>query len=80
MVHYDYRISLNNEIINDNPALNDGDEMTLMPPFAEVVTVNNLHSIVINYLSSGPILQKISRFWRGSVRKLIPVVTRFLVR
>ncbi len=34
MVHYDYRISLNNEIINDNPALNDGDEIALMPPFA----------------------------------------------
>ena len=34
VVHYDFRIYLNNEIINDEPVLNDGDEVTLMPPFA----------------------------------------------
>ena len=32
--HYDFRISLNNEIINNDPDLNDGDELALMPPFA----------------------------------------------
>jgi molybdopterin converting factor small subunit len=34
IVHYNYRISLNNEIINKEPYLNDGDEVALMPPFA----------------------------------------------
>lgn len=34
IVHYDFRISLNNELIDDEPALNDGDEVALMPPFA----------------------------------------------
>lgn len=34
VVHYNYRISLNNEIINNDPKLNDGDEVALMPPFA----------------------------------------------
>lgn len=34
IVHYNFRISLNNEIINDNPSLNDGDEVAFMPPFA----------------------------------------------
>lgn len=34
VVHYNYRISLNNEIINNDPILNDGDEVALMPPFA----------------------------------------------
>jgi molybdopterin synthase sulfur carrier subunit len=34
VVHYNFRISLNNEIINDDPKLNDGDEVALMPPFA----------------------------------------------
>lgn len=32
--HYSYRISLNNELINDDPVLKDGDEIALMPPFA----------------------------------------------
>jgi molybdopterin synthase sulfur carrier subunit len=32
--HYDFRISLNNEIINHDPNLKDGDEVALMPPFA----------------------------------------------
>lgn len=34
VVHYNFRISLNNQIINDDPSLNDGDEVALMPPFA----------------------------------------------
>lgn len=34
IVHYDFRISLNNELTDDEPALNDGDEVALMPPFA----------------------------------------------
>lgn len=34
IVHYNYRISLNNEIINDEPVLKDGDEIAFMPPFA----------------------------------------------
>jgi molybdopterin synthase sulfur carrier subunit len=34
VVHYNYRISLNNMIINNNPKLKDGDEVALMPPFA----------------------------------------------
>ena len=32
--HYNYRISVNNEIINSDRPLNDGDEVALMPPFA----------------------------------------------
>ena len=34
IVHYSFRISLNNEIINTDPVLNNGDEIALMPPFA----------------------------------------------
>lgn len=34
IVHYDYRISVNNTIVVDDPVLNDGDEIALMPPFA----------------------------------------------
>lgn len=34
VVHYNYRISLNNEIINNDPKLKEGDEVALMPPFA----------------------------------------------
>ena len=34
VVHYNYRISLNNEIINNDPKLKDGEEVALMPPFA----------------------------------------------
>lgn len=33
-VHYNYRISLNSEIINDNTKLSDKDEVAFMPPFA----------------------------------------------
>jgi molybdopterin converting factor small subunit len=32
--HYNYRISLNNEIISIDRLLNDKDEVALMPPFA----------------------------------------------
>jgi sulfur-carrier protein len=34
IVHYNYRIALNNEIINNDTQLKDGDEMAFMPPFA----------------------------------------------
>jgi molybdopterin converting factor small subunit len=32
--HYNYRISLNSEIINSDRLLSDTDELALMPPFA----------------------------------------------
>ena len=31
--NYDYRISVNNELLNNDPVLKDGDELALMPPF-----------------------------------------------
>jgi molybdopterin synthase sulfur carrier subunit len=34
VVHYNYCISLNHEIINHDSALKNGDELALMPPFA----------------------------------------------
>ncbi|MBG0859388.1 MAG: MoaD/ThiS family protein [Bacteroidales bacterium] len=34
IVHYNYRISVNNEIISDDPILKDGDEVAFMPPFS----------------------------------------------
>ncbi len=34
LVHYTYRISVNNEIINEDQMLNDGDEVACLPPFA----------------------------------------------
>jgi molybdopterin synthase sulfur carrier subunit len=34
MAHYNYVISINNELVNDNPVINDGDEIAFMPPFA----------------------------------------------
>lgn len=33
-IHYNYRIAVNNEIINDEPVLKDGDEVAFLPPFA----------------------------------------------
>ena len=33
IIHYNYRISVNREIINSEPVLNDGDELVLLPPF-----------------------------------------------
>jgi sulfur-carrier protein len=32
--NYNYRVSLNNNIISNDPILNDNDEVALMPPFA----------------------------------------------
>jgi len=34
VVHYNYRISLNNVLTDNDPLLNDSDEVALMPPFA----------------------------------------------
>ena len=34
VVNYNYSISLNNVIINDDPNLKNGDEIALLPPFA----------------------------------------------
>jgi molybdopterin synthase sulfur carrier subunit len=34
VVHYKYRISLNNALIDSDPLLNNGDEVALIPPFA----------------------------------------------
>ena len=34
VVQYNFRISLNNEIINNDPFLKNGDEVAFMPPFA----------------------------------------------
>jgi molybdopterin synthase sulfur carrier subunit len=34
IVHYNFRVAVNNEIINEEPALNHGDEIAFLPPFA----------------------------------------------
>ncbi len=34
VVHYNFLISLNNEIIHSDAEFNDGDEIALLPPFA----------------------------------------------
>ena len=34
IVHYNFRTALNNKIIDDDPVLDNGDEVALMPPFA----------------------------------------------
>jgi molybdopterin synthase sulfur carrier subunit len=34
IVHYDYRIAVNSEIINEEPVLKHLDEVAFMPPFA----------------------------------------------
>ncbi|OFX42649.1 MAG: hypothetical protein A2X05_09075 [Bacteroidetes bacterium GWE2_41_25] len=34
IVHYNYRIALNNEIIDGDPSLKSGDEVAFLPPFA----------------------------------------------
>ena len=34
IVHYNFRFSLNNVLVENNPQLNDGDEVALLPPFA----------------------------------------------
>jgi molybdopterin converting factor small subunit len=33
MIHYNYRISVNNEIVNGEPVIVDGDDVIFMPPF-----------------------------------------------
>jgi sulfur-carrier protein len=33
IAHYNFRIAHNNEIINGDALLNDGDEIALLPPF-----------------------------------------------
>jgi len=34
IVHYSFRIAVNNKIINEDPVLNGGDEVAYLPPFA----------------------------------------------
>jgi len=34
IVHYDFLISVNNELIDNEPSLKDDDEVAFMPPFA----------------------------------------------
>jgi sulfur-carrier protein len=34
MVHYDFRFSVNNELVNKDCLVKDGDEVALLPPFA----------------------------------------------
>lgn len=34
VVHYNFRISVNNQIIDSDPTLKNGDEVAFMPPFA----------------------------------------------
>lgn len=34
IVHYTYRIAVNNEIVNEDPQLGNMDEVAFLPPFA----------------------------------------------
>lgn len=34
MIHYTYRISVNNELTSEDLTLSDGDEIAFLPPFA----------------------------------------------
>ena len=34
IIHYNFQVSLNNEIIKSDAQLTDGDEIILLPPFA----------------------------------------------
>lgn len=34
IVNYNFRTSVNSVMVNDDPILNNGDEIALMPPFA----------------------------------------------
>jgi len=34
IIHYDFRVSVNNDIADENRELKDGDEIALLPPFA----------------------------------------------
>ncbi len=33
VIHYNFRIALNNEIVTGSPAISDGDEVACIPPF-----------------------------------------------
>jgi molybdopterin synthase sulfur carrier subunit len=34
IIHYNFRVAVNNEIINGDPLLNQGDVVAYLPPFA----------------------------------------------
>jgi molybdopterin synthase sulfur carrier subunit len=34
IVHYNYRIAVNDKLVNDKPLLREGDEVLFLPPFA----------------------------------------------
>jgi molybdopterin converting factor small subunit len=34
IVHYNYRVAVNSEIVNEDPGLKNMDEVAFMPPFA----------------------------------------------
>jgi len=34
LIHYNFRIAVNNEIIDEDPILNNDDEVAFLPPFA----------------------------------------------
>ena len=34
IVHYNYRVAVNSEIVNESPVLKNMDEVAFMPPFA----------------------------------------------
>jgi molybdopterin converting factor small subunit len=34
IIHYDFRIAVNNQIVNEEPVLRTGDEVAYLPPFA----------------------------------------------
>jgi len=34
IVHYDFRIAVNSQLMNDEPELKNNDEVAFMPPFA----------------------------------------------
>lgn len=34
LFRFEYRISVNRQLLNDEPVLNDGDEVAFLPPFA----------------------------------------------
>lgn len=34
MIHYNFRIAVNNQIVDEDPVLKTGDEVAYLPPFA----------------------------------------------
>jgi molybdopterin synthase sulfur carrier subunit len=34
IIHYKFKVSLNNELVNSDASLKDGDEVAFLPPFA----------------------------------------------